>query len=567
MRLQTKAQRTQYQAAQIANETAKGASLETYKDLKIVTRDEHDTREYYRLLVFRADAGHPVINEYHRTAESRARKIEGMKANTDRRETYKTEQKAKGRQLTGAAQAAAAIREELKTKFKGVKFSVTSDNFSMGNSVHISWTDGPTEDEVSAITSKYQYGHFNGMEDIYEYSNSREDIPQAKYVSEHRKQSEETRAAIDAAALELWPGEDWEQKRHREQESRAIFNRTALPIGAKVTGIERGEQATRYVDRLIIEAPEGQAEAAPVEVPAGKIQIIDYSEKAIAIISAENLAHILGRDGLGLKFNKYLTCGPAWIAPKSKLEEITKALQALSKPAAVQAPDPEEIPEEPTPEEAAQIEEEENGHEIVTAGKTFATYEEAEREALLKVRAEAMERAGRQPSTWTSFAAPQKQIEKEAGQKYGENTYKDEPAPLQETTVRTFHNLQDIEEAANSGEVISLYNLHELVNKKTARVKEIAAKVEPSQAAAAMRAAAEKLNTMADEQSKKMQTIRAEIAEEVQKIKEIGTSEDGFFRVSGPTPASIEARRIESDSRKAGKTNTALPAPQMFINF
>jgi len=82
---------------------------------------------------------------------------------------------------------------------------------------------------------------------------------------------------------------------------------------------------------------------------------------------------------------------------------LQKITAALSKPAAVQAPEPEEIPEEPTPEEAAQIE------EVTT------------------------------------------------------------PAPLQETTVRTFDNLQDIEEAANSGQVISLMNLHELVNKKQPR--------------------------------------------------------------------------------------------------
>jgi len=394
MRLKTKEQRTQYQAAQIANETAKGASLETYKDLKIVTRDEHDTREYYRLIIFRADAGHPVINEWHRTAESRARKIEGMKANTDRRETYKAEQKAKGKQLTGAAQAAAAIREELKTKFKGVKFSVTSENFSMGNSVNITWTDGPTEDEVQEITGKYQYGHFNGMEDIYEYSNRREDIPQAKYVSEHRKQSEETRAAIDAAALELWPGEDWEQKRHREQESRAIFNRTALPIGARVLGIERGEQATRYVDRLIIEAPETSTAAEPYpyashadNVPAGQIQIIDYSEKAIAIIGdTRPIAEKLGKKGLGLKFNKYLTCGPAWIAPKSRLEEIQKA---LSKPAAVQAPDPETIPEELTTEEAEQIEEAPTPQEIAAqeTAREIAEYKEEQANQSLAIAA------------------------------------------------------------------------------------------------------------------------------------------------------------------------------------
>jgi hypothetical protein len=437
-----------------------------------------------------------------------------MKANTDRRETYKAEQKAKGRQLTGAAQAAAAIREELKTKFKGVKFSVTSDNFANGNSVDTQWTDGPTEDEVQEITGKYQYGHFNGMEDIYEYSNSREDIPQAKFVSEHRKQSEETRAAIDAAALELWPGEEFDAQRYREQQTRKLFNDTALPIGAKVLGIERGEQANRYVDRLIIEAPEGPAEAAPVEVPAGKIQIIDYSEKAIAVIGETRPIKDKLKE-LGGRFNFKLTCGPGWIFKKSDLAKITAA---LSKPAAIQAPDPETIPEEPTQEEAQQIE------EVLHQNEDFKIVSTDKGMSIL-------------------------------------------PAPLQETTVRTFDNLQDIEEAANSGEVISLYNLHELVNKKTARVKEIAAKVEPSRAAAAMRATAEKLTTMADEQSAKMQTIRAEIAEEVQKIKEIGTSEDGFFRVSGPTPASIEARRIESNQRKAGKTNTALPAPQMFLSF
>lgn len=102
--------------------------------------------------------------------------------------------------------------------------------------------------------------------------------------------------------------------------------------------------------------------------------------------------------------------------------------------------------------------------------------------------------------------------------------------------------------------------------------------VEPSQAAAA-----NKLQEMAKEQRAKMEVIRAEIAEEVQKIKEIGTIPEGYTRSEHPetpsgyltreevkqynTPASIEARRIESDKRKAGKTNTALPAPQMFINF
>ena len=54
----------------------------------------------------------------------------------------------------------------------------------MGSSVRINLKN-PTPEQrktVEQLSSKYQYGHFNGMEDIYEYSNSRDDIPQAKYV-------------------------------------------------------------------------------------------------------------------------------------------------------------------------------------------------------------------------------------------------------------------------------------------------------------------------------------------------------------------------------------------------
>jgi len=102
----------------------------------------------------------------------------------------------KNRKPSNQAAAAAAIRAELKTRFPGVKFSVTSEGFSMGSAVDIRWTDGPTNKQVSDITGKYQYGHFDGMNDMYENSNCRNDIPQAKYVSTHRKYSP---VAIDKA--------------------------------------------------------------------------------------------------------------------------------------------------------------------------------------------------------------------------------------------------------------------------------------------------------------------------------------------------------------------------------
>lgn len=91
--------------------------------------------------------------------------------------------------MTEHAKCAKMIRTQLATVFPGVKFSVRSDSFSMGDSVDIEWTDGPTVAMVEEVTQRYQYGHFDGMQDLYEYSNNRSDIPQAKYVHENRHMS------------------------------------------------------------------------------------------------------------------------------------------------------------------------------------------------------------------------------------------------------------------------------------------------------------------------------------------------------------------------------------------
>jgi len=64
------------------------------------------------------------------------------------------------------------IKKELAHTFPGQKFSVKSRSYSGGNSIDVSWDDGPTKVEVEVIVSKYEEGHFNGMEDIYEYSDS-----------------------------------------------------------------------------------------------------------------------------------------------------------------------------------------------------------------------------------------------------------------------------------------------------------------------------------------------------------------------------------------------------------
>lgn len=71
---------------------------------------------------------------------------------------------------TDCTTAAANIRTELRASLPGVKFSVRSEKFSMGNAVRVSWTDGPRASEVRAIVGKYQAGSFDGSTDSYDYS-------------------------------------------------------------------------------------------------------------------------------------------------------------------------------------------------------------------------------------------------------------------------------------------------------------------------------------------------------------------------------------------------------------
>lgn len=83
---------------------------------------------------------------------------------------------------TESAMAAKAIKLELKAAFPNTRFSVTSQNYSGGDSVGIVWTDGPEREAVRAVSDKYQMGEFNGMTDSYEFSNRNKEIPQVKFV-------------------------------------------------------------------------------------------------------------------------------------------------------------------------------------------------------------------------------------------------------------------------------------------------------------------------------------------------------------------------------------------------
>jgi len=143
--------------------------------------------------------------------------------------------KARGNTL-----AAKNIRIELARAFPGQKFSVRSSSFANGNDVRVSWTDGPTTKEVQAIVGKYQYGHFNGMEDIYEYNRSVfcGTFGGTKYASWDRTISEATRGVLLAWAQERFDAGETFGCHDPSNMVHQLMVRYSLPVGAVVTGAE-----------------------------------------------------------------------------------------------------------------------------------------------------------------------------------------------------------------------------------------------------------------------------------------------------------------------------------------
>lgn len=100
------------------------------------------------------------------------------------------------RVINNYALGAKMIRQWLKAQ--NIPGRVVSEGYSMGSSINVYLEDQLPEvvEKVEAYAKRFQYGHFDGQQDLYEYSNVNDKLPQATFVFVKNELSNELRQNI-----------------------------------------------------------------------------------------------------------------------------------------------------------------------------------------------------------------------------------------------------------------------------------------------------------------------------------------------------------------------------------
>ena len=178
-----------------------------------------------------------------------------------------------GEHITDAVLVAKHIRQELSTEFPGQKFSVRKTDYS---TIHIEWTDGPTRDEVEQIVGKHER----------------------------------------ICVRDRWNDDLWD---HNDTAFTSVFG------GVDYLFYYRETAPENWGISLYTKPEPKQNKTKTETIEAKGVQIIDYSEKAIAIVG-ETRAIKETLKALGGRFNRHLSCGAGWIFSKTKETTLKKAL-------------------------------------------------------------------------------------------------------------------------------------------------------------------------------------------------------------------------------------------------
>ncbi len=262
------------------------------------------------------------------------------------------------------------LKKLLKDTFN-IKTSVRSDFYSMGCSLRIEYALGADQKEVKAIASKLQDSGFDGMTDSkfsidneglivdgfelenFDYVFVNQTIPTtlkyklAKMVSDTISfegvpaltKEEDLNASFGSRQFGVWNwGEliNWifEKRNFATQIEEKIILKSVhysetsngkVYFLYEVDGVEYSTEVLPGAEYAATENVSIEEPAAEIEIVQGEVNIIDYSEKAIAVIGDTKPIKDKLKE-LGGKWNNKLSCGPGWIFSKKRMEEVVNAL-------------------------------------------------------------------------------------------------------------------------------------------------------------------------------------------------------------------------------------------------
>ena len=176
-----------------------------------------------------------------------------------------------GEHITDAVLVAKHIRQELSKEFPGQKFSVRKADYS---TINIEWEDGPTKEEVEQIAGKHE----------------RMCVP------------------------DRWNADLWE---HNDTAFTSVFGGVDYLFYYRETAPENREIS-------LYTKPEPKRTKTET-IEAKGVQIIDYSEKAIAVVGDTRAIKDTLKT-IGGRFNSHLSCGAGWIFSKTKEATLREAL-------------------------------------------------------------------------------------------------------------------------------------------------------------------------------------------------------------------------------------------------
>ena len=197
------------------------------------------------------------------------------------------------------------LRKLLAKKFPGITFKVHQSHGD-NSAYDVEWTNGAKYDDVAKVAYLFQDSHSDYSGDYHDYDPSIFNrlfggfsyVFANRYFSDEGKES--ARKVYDAE--KVWA--EGTDKQIIENDFFRWLQDYDFPASVNENAEIISDDAT--------------------DVPGG-IQIVDYSERAIAIIGdTKPVKEILKAHGC--KFNKFLKCGCGWVASKARKEEIMLAL-------------------------------------------------------------------------------------------------------------------------------------------------------------------------------------------------------------------------------------------------